>query len=146
MTGGRSLDTERREGLQRLDEPCLRLAHGPDNQDLQELYSVTLGMLHDSAAQFEEIQKTLSEFLERSKAINEPQSPKRKTRLRRQQEQRRRTEIDLGLKVRSPVRLPPDDLHISEGGSTPACTVDVGAERHLVAGAKPPRPTSYRGV
>ena len=112
-TGGRSPDAERGEGSRQLNGPFLRLAHGSgDHQGLQELYSTTLGMLRDSAAQFEEIQKTLSEFLERSKAVDEPRSPEQKTRPRRRQVPRRRTEIDLGLKVRSPVCLPFDDLHV----------------------------------
>jgi hypothetical protein len=146
VTGGHWHEIDQREGSQRIDDPLSRLVHSPGHQDLQELYSATLGILRDSAAQFEEIQKTLSEFLERSKAVDEPQSPVRKTRLHRQREQRRRTEIDLGLKVRSPSASFPTTYVQGEGGSTPACTVDAGAGQHLVAGAKSPRPTGYRAI
>ena len=60
---------------------------------------MTLGMLRDSAMRFEGIQKMLSEFLERSEMANKPLSPQQRARPRRQREQRRRTAIDLGLKV-----------------------------------------------
>jgi len=53
-------------------------------------------MLRNSETQFEGIQKILSEFFELTKTANEPRQGGR---VLRQREQRRRSEIDLGLKV-----------------------------------------------
>lgn len=78
------------------------MAPDSGDQDLQGLYSMTLRMLHNSETQFEGIQRILSEFLELSKTANEPRQRERPL---RQREQRRRTEIDLGLKVGFLARL-----------------------------------------
>jgi len=87
-------DIEQPEGSYGLSP---RMTPDSGHQDLRGLYSMTLGMLRNSEAQFEGIQRILSEFLELTKTANEPREG---ARVLRQREQRRRAEIDLGLKVR----------------------------------------------
>ena len=83
------------------ETPHIRSPDESGYRELKGLYSMAEEMVRNSALQAEGINKILSELLQLPLAGNDQEPSQRRIQPRRPREQRRRSKLDLDLKVRS---------------------------------------------